>query len=452
MGCGGTLCKAAQGVDMTEESRAVPKSRVQRLSKFARLAGGVAGSMLVEGVRQVGAGNRPTAKDLLLTPVNARRLTKQLSEMRGAAMKLGQILSMDTGDFLPKELADILATLRSSAYVMPDGLLESMLRAAYGPDYTHKLLGFQRRPFAAASIGQVHRLQTRDGRDAVVKIQYPGVRESISSDVNNLATLLRLSGLLPRHIDIEPLLTKVKEQLHDEANYQQEARYLNAFVRALGDDERFLLPRLIPAYTTDRILGMTYVPGIPIEHVLNEGQDERDRVMSLMFELLFVEMFELRLVQTDPNFANYQYDPQTGQVVLLDFGASRRFKAAFTNAYKALLRAIIVGDRSAITAAAERAGYQMGPAGSRYHEVLLDLAQAILGPVLADHAYDFGASTIPKEAAVLGQEMREFREFWEAPPVDAAYIHRKIAGLFMLAARLQARVNVRELLQPWIED
>ncbi len=437
---------------MTNESRAVPTSRVQRLGKFARLAGGVAGNMLAEGVKQVSTGKRPKAKDLLLTPSNARRLTKQLSEMRGAAMKLGQILSMDTGDFLPKELAEILSTLRSSAYAMPDDQLESMLCSAYGQNYLSKLPGFERQPFAAASIGQVHRLQTRDGRDAVIKIQYPGVRESISSDVNNLATLLRLSGLLPKHIDIEPLLTEVKEQLNDEANYEQEARYLKAFVRALGDDHRFLLPRVIPAYSTDRILGMTYVPGVPIEQVLQEDQDERNRVMSLLFELLFVEMFELRLVQTDPNFANYQYDPDTGQVVLLDFGASRRFKATFTRAYQALLRAIINNDRDAISVAAEQAGYQMGPVESRYHEVLLNLAQAMLGAVLADEAYDFGASTIPKEAARMGEEMREFREFWEAPPVDAAYIHRKIAGLFMLAARLKARVNVRELLLPWIEE
>lgn len=437
---------------MTHESRAVPKGRVQRLGKFARLAGGVATNMLVEGVKQVSAGKRPKTKDLLLTPSNARRLTKQLSEMRGAAMKLGQILSMDTGDFLPKELADILATLRSSAYAMPDSQLETMLGNAYGQNYLSKLPGFERQPFAAASIGQVHRVKARDGRDAVLKIQYPGVRESIGSDVNNLATLLRLSGLLPKHIDIQPLLAEVKEQLHDEANYEQEARYLKAFVRALGDDERFLLPRVIPAYTTDRILGMTFVPGIPIEAVLDEDQEERNRVMALLFELLFVEMFELRLVQTDPNFANYQYDPDTGQIVLLDFGASRRFKAGFTNAYKALLRAIIEQDRQAITIAAQQAGYEMGPAGSRYHEVLLDLAQTILGPVLAPSAYDFGASTIPREAAAMGEEMREFREFWEAPPVDAAYIHRKIAGLFMLAARLEACVNVRELLLPWIED
>jgi len=437
---------------VTEESRAVPRSRVRRMGKLARLAGGVAGNMLAHGARQMASGQRPRAKDLLMTPANARRLTKQLSEMRGAAMKLGQILSMDSGDFLPKELADILATLRNSAYTMPEHQLEEMLQSAFGEGYGAKLKNFERRPFAAASIGQVHRLQTRDGRDAVLKIQYPGVRESIDSDVDNLAALLRFSGLLPKHIDLKPLLAEVKVQLREEADYEQEAKYLNAFVRALGDDERFCLPRVIPSLTSERILGMAYVPGEPIEQVFEESQEERDRVMSLMLELLLVEMFELRLVQTDPNFANYRYDPETGQVVLLDFGASRRFKAAFTHAYRDLLKATIDGDREAMAAAASRAGYQMGPEGSRYRETLLDLALIVLDPIRRDEAYDFGSSELPRQASGMAEEMQSFREFWEAPPVDAAYVHRKVVGLFMMASRLSARVNVNALLRPWLES
>ena len=437
---------------MTEESRAVPRSRVRRMGKLARLAGGVAGNMLAHGARQMASGQRPRAKDLLMTPANARRLTRQLSEMRGAAMKLGQILSMDSGDFLPKELADILATLRNSAYTMPEQQLEEMLQSAFGEGYGAKLKNFERRPFAAASIGQVHRLQTRDGRDAVLKIQYPGVRESIDSDVDNLAALLRFSGLLPKHIDLKPLLAEVKVQLREEADYEQEAKYLNAFVRALGEDERFCLPRVIPSLTSERILGMTYVPGEPIEQVFEESQEERDRVMSLMLELLLVEMFELRLVQTDPNFANYRYDPETGQVVLLDFGASRRFKAAFTHAYRDLLKATIDGDREAMAAAASRAGYQMGPEGSRYRETLLDLALIVLDPIRRDEAYDFGSSELPRQASGMAEEMQSFREFWEAPPVDAAYVHRKVVGLFMMASRLSARVNVNALLRPCLES
>ena len=436
---------------MTQSSKAVPQGRARRFGKFARLAGGVASNMLAEGVKQVAAGNRPKARDLLLTPGNARRLTKQLAEMRGAAMKLGQIFSMDTGDFLPRELADIMATLRDAAFAMPEAQLEAALIDAFGPDYDKKLRGFERKPFAAASIGQVHRLSTRDGRAAVLKVQYPGVRESIDSDVDNLATLLKVSGLLPKHIDISPLLAEVKVQLREEADYEQEARYLNAFVRALGEDERFLLPRVIPSLSTPRILGMTYVPGVPIEDVIHEAPEERDRVLSLLFELLLVEMFDLRLVQTDPNFANYRYDPETGQVVLLDFGASRRFKAAFTGAYRDLLRATVVGDSAGMAEAAERIGYTLGPEGSTYRETLLELATLVLAPLTVDATYDFGQSALPREVAARAGEIQNFREFWEAPPVDVAYIHRKIGGLFMLATRLQARVNVHKLLLPWLE-
>ncbi len=436
---------------MTQSSKAVPQGRARRFGKFARLAGGVASNMLAEGVKQVAAGNRPKARDLLLTPGNARRLTKQLAEMRGAAMKLGQIFSMDTGDFLPRELADIMATLRDAAFAMPEAQLEAVLIDAFGPDYDKKLRGFERKPFAAASIGQVHRLSTRDGRAAVLKVQYPGVRESIDSDVDNLATLLKVSGLLPKHIDISPLLAEVKVQLREEADYEQEARYLNAFVRALGEDERFLLPRVIPSLSTPRILGMTYVPGVPIEDVIHEAPEERDRVLSLLFELLLVEMFDLRLVQTDPNFANYRYDPDTGQVVLLDFGASRRFKAAFTGAYRDLLRATVVGDSVGMAEAAERIGYTLGPEGSTYRETLLELATLVLAPLTVDATYDFGQSALPREVAARAGDIQNFREFWEAPPVDVAYIHRKIGGLFMLATRLQARVNVHKLLLPWLE-
>ena len=117
------------------KQRAVPKGRAQRFGKFARLAGGVAGNMLAHGAAQLATGKRPRVKDLLLTPKNAMRLTKQLAEMRGAAMKLGQILSMDTGDLLPQELADILATLRNAGYAMPDAQLQEVLKDGLGPHF-----------------------------------------------------------------------------------------------------------------------------------------------------------------------------------------------------------------------------------------------------------------------------------------------------------------------------
>ncbi|MDP5070832.1 MAG: AarF/UbiB family protein, partial [Congregibacter sp.] len=209
--------------------KAVPTTRAGRFAKIARLAGGVAGGMLAEGARQLRAGNRPRKRDLLLTPGNARRVTKQLSEMRGAAMKLGQILSMDSGELLPKELTDILASLRSEGTSMPDAQLERALTAAYGADWESEFQLFDRYPIAAASIGQVHRAVDHQGRELALKIQYPGVGESIASDVDNIATVLRISGLLPPGANIQPLLDDAKRQLEDEANYLKEADFLQRF-------------------------------------------------------------------------------------------------------------------------------------------------------------------------------------------------------------------------------
>ena len=431
---------------------AVPKGRTQRFGKFARLAGGVAGNMLAHGAAQLATGKRPRVKDLLLTPKNAMRLTKQLAEMRGAAMKLGQILSMDTGDLLPQELADILATLRNAGYAMPDAQLQEVLKDGLGPHFEKKLRGFESRPFAAASIGQVHRLSTRDGRAAVLKVQYPGVRESIDADVDNLSSLLRVSGLLPKHMDMSPLLAEAKSQLHEEADYEQEARYLNAFVRALGDDERFLLPRVIPSLSSSQILGMTFVPGQPIEDVAHAGASERNRVAALLFELFMIELFELRLVQTDPNFANYQYNAETGQVVLLDFGASRRFKAALVRGYRDLLAGAIAGDRPSMVKAAESIGYHLGPDNSAYHQTLLELADIALVPLIVNKPYEFGRSPIPRQLMQRIEPLRNNSTFWQVPPIDVAYIHRKIGGLFMLATRLDATINVHELLLPWLDQ
>ncbi|MEQ9463936.1 MAG: AarF/ABC1/UbiB kinase family protein [Haliea sp.] len=428
------------------DGSAVPAGRLRRLAGMAKLAGGVAGGMLAEGERQLRAGKRPRARDMLLTPGNARRVTKQLARMRGAAMKLGQILSMDTGDLLPRELAEILARLRADAESMPARQLQEALHQAFGPDWDPALFEFEWRPLAAASIGQVHRIRTRDGRAAVLKIQYPGVADSIDSDVDNIATLLRMSGLLPRHLDLQPLLLDARAQLKDEADYLKEAKYLNRFREALAHDQRFVLPEVLPDLTRRNVLGMTYVDGESIETLALQPAAERDRVMSALIELLLTEMFELRLVQTDPNFANYQYRERDGAIVLLDFGASRPFKAAFVRDYGKLAAAAMAGDRERVAWAAERVGYAMGEPGSRYRELVLDMLLLALEPLRQEGPYDFGASDMPSRLMAMGQSVTGFRDFWQAPPTHAVYFHRKLGGMFMLAHRLRARVDVRGLM------
>jgi len=433
-----------------DRQKAIPTSRVGRLARVARLAGGVAGGMLAEGTRQWRAGKRPRARDMLLTPANARRVADQLATMRGAAMKVGQILSMDTGEFLPRELADILARLRSDARYMPTQQLRKVMLDAYGKDWESLFYGFEMKPLAAASIGQVHRAVAPDGREIVLKVQYPGVAASIDSDVDNIATLLRMSGLLPSELDIKPLLADAKHQLKDEADYHKEAKFLQAFAEVLAEDERFLVPQVLPELTRATVLVMTYVSGKPIERVVELPQVERDRVMSALVELMFIELFELRMVQTDPNFANYLYRAGSGQIVLLDFGATRRFKAGFVNNYRKLLAAAIAGDEAKLVAAAERIGYAVGDEDSEYRALVLELFMLALEPMRHEGPYDFARSDMARKMSALAEEIADYRDFWRAPPTDAMYFHRKLGGMFLLASRVRSRVDVHAIVSRWL--
>jgi predicted unusual protein kinase regulating ubiquinone biosynthesis (AarF/ABC1/UbiB family) len=157
-------------------------------------------------------------------------------------MKLGQMLSLDAGDMLPAELTAILARLRDSAHHMPPAQLQKVLAAQWGADWRRRFVHFDPRPLAAASIGQVHRARLPDGRELAIKVQYPGVAESIDADVDNVATLLRLSNLLPASLDIAPLLAQAKHQLHEEADYVREAAQMRRYRDLLAGDPRCLLP------------------------------------------------------------------------------------------------------------------------------------------------------------------------------------------------------------------
>lgn len=189
--------------DSIRQGAPVPGGRWARLARLGSLAGGVAGNMLAEGARQFAQGKRPKIHDLLLTPANARRVADQLAQLRGAAMKVGQLLSMDAGELLPPELAGILSRLRADAIPMPMSQVVAALNANWGEGWDRHFQQFSFTPTAAASIGQVHFAQRKDGRHLAIKIQYPGVRQSIDSDVDNVASLLRVSGLLPEmHADL----------------------------------------------------------------------------------------------------------------------------------------------------------------------------------------------------------------------------------------------------------
>lgn len=426
---------------------AVPAGRLSRLARLGALASGVAGGMLAEGARQLAQGRRPRVSDLLLTPANARRVAEQLAQLRGAAMKVGQLLSMDAGDLLPPELGEILARLRADARPMPMSQLVVVLNEHWGEGWDRHFTRFSFTPMAAASIGQVHAAEDRAGCRLAIKVQYPGVRQSIGSDVDNVASLLRLSGLLPKSLDIQPLLDEAKRQLHEEADYRIEAAHLTNFSNLLADRPEFLLPALRDELSNAHILSMTYVVGEPVESLAKAPQDERDRAVGLLFELLFRELFEFRLVQTDPNFANYRYDAASRRLILLDFGATRAYDEATVAAYRQLMQSAAVGDRAGINAAAQTIGYFQANIRDDHRQSVLDIFEVATEPLRHDGAYDFGRSDLAARIRDAGMVLGFDRDFWHTPPADALFLHRKLGGLYLLAAKLGARVDVAGLLR-----
>lgn len=432
--------------------RAIPSSRAARLGAFGRLAGGVASGMLGEGARRLARGERPRMRDLVLTPGNVGRLADRLSHLRGAAMKLGQMISMDAGDLLPPELAAILAQLRSQAHRMPPEQLRRVLDSEWGPDWRRRFARFNATPIAAASIGQVHRATLPDGRELAIKVQYPGVRESIDSDVDNVATLLRVSGVLPRELDLAPLLTEAKRQLHEEADYEREAAQMTRFADWLDGHTDYVVPRPLPELTTARVLAMDFIDGIPIEALADAPQEQRDAAMRDLMALVLREMFEFGAMQTDPNFANYRFQPDAGRLVLLDFGAARDVDPATAQGYRSLLSAGLSGDRDAVREAARAAGF-LGEAAVARHRPLVDrMIDIVVTEMNRPGPFDFGDRGFVEVLREQGMEMAADRSIWHIPPVETLFVQRKVSGTALLAARLEARVDVRQLVRPYLEE
>ena len=434
--------------DMVDDAggRAVPRTRLSRFGQFGRLAGGVAGGMLAEGARRLAEGERPRMRDMLLTPANVNRIADRLSHLRGAAMKLGQMISMDAGDMLPPELADILARLRQNAYRMPPQQLQTVLAAEWGRDWRTRFTRFEATPIAAASIGQVHRAQTRDGRLLAIKVQYPGVAESIDADVDNVATLLRVSGLLPRELDIDPLLVAAKQQLSEEADYLREAAQMALFGSLLGNSADYVVPAPDGQFTTARVLAMDFVQSRPIETLADAPQVVRDRVMHALIALVLRELFEFGVMQTDPNFANYRFLPDSGRLVLLDFGAARPVPFETAKGYRQLLAALMQGGRAEVRAAALSAGFVGAGALARHGPRIDRMIDVVVGEMTRPGAFDFGDRAFVGLLRDEGMDIAGDTAAWHIPPADLLFVQRKISGTALLAARLKARVDVRSLV------
>ncbi len=423
----------------------VPQGRTRRFLHLGRAVGEMAASAAAGGLQQLMRGERPVLQELMLTPTNARRLAERLSHLRGAAMKLGQLMSMDGHGVLPPEFAELLAGLRDQAHHMPATQLTVVLEREYGAQWSERFKRLSFAPIAAASIGQVHRAETHDGQVLALKIQYPGVRESIASDVANIGLLLRTPGLVPGHLDLAPLLARVREQLLLETDYAREAAHLSDYRSRLGDDTVLWVPAVVPEHCTPHILATEFASGRPVAEWVGSArpQAERDHIALALCRLSVQEFFEMRLVQTDPNIGNYLFDPATRRIALLDFGATETVAGERVEDLREIGLALKNGDRARLEAAALRAGFTAAADPPEQTRAVIELMLLSGEPLRHEGLYDFGRSRLVGTVFEHGRaQVMGGGGFARTPPTDLIFLQRKFAGSFLLCAKLQARVDV----------
>ncbi|QEE43332.1 AarF/ABC1/UbiB kinase family protein (plasmid) [Rhizobium sp. WL3] len=433
----------------SRRERPLPRGRLGRLAAFGQLAGGIATGMMGEGLTRLARGERPHLRDLMLTPANATRAADHLSRLRGAAMKLGQLLSLDDGAFLPPELTGILSQLRDQADAMPRRDLEMMLAGAWGSDWRRHFRDFDQQPIAAASIGQVHRACLLDGRAVAVKVQYPGVAESIASDLDTLSRLIAVSGLVPSGLDIRPHLAEAKRQLQEETDYIREAASMQSFRHLLQDDARFLVPEPIEELLHPTVLVMDYLPSQPIEGLRDEPADRRNAIVCALLDLTLKEMFDFGLMQTDPNFANFRWQRTSGRIVLLDFGATRAVSQNSALAYRRLLSAALIGERRNVIDILIAMGFISNLQVTRHGPIINSTIDTVTEHLratpqgLIDLSDRGPLGRVREDMMVIAAD----RSAYSLPSPDKIFLQRKIAGLALMAMNLKAEIPLRSLLE-----
>ncbi|GAB1744691.1 hypothetical protein NU219Hw_g2230t1 [Hortaea werneckii] len=435
----------SSGVPYEMRESRVPSSRFGRLWQYSGLATSMAFGAVGESFRRLGGA--ATSGSLMLSEGNMNRLVAKLSRMRGAALKLGQMISFQDSKVLPPAINTVLQRVQDSADYMPPSQRNQVLVQNLGENWRDLFSHFEEKPFAAASIGQVHKATlASNGKAVAVKVQYPGVRNSIDSDLNNLSLLLTASRLLPKGLFLDKTIANAREELGWECDYDREANACLRFHELLGDEgDVFAVPEVYTEASGPGVLTAEFMTGTAVTKIKDLTQHDRDWVGTQILRLCLRELMEWRFMQTDPNWTNFLYNRETQKLELLDFGASREYPDKFVEPYVSLLIAASRGDRDSCRDLSIQLGYLTGhesKAMLRAHvDSIMTLAEPFVGT--APEIYDFENQTITDRVrSNIGLMLNERL----APPPEETYsLHRKLSGAFLLCARLKSKVHAREM-------
>ena len=420
-------------------------SALLRSLKLGSLVGRVGASLVGARLVDIGRSDETRQRRRAAALVkNAERVVATLGELRGAAMKVGQMLSLYEG-LLPPDVTEVLRSLQKKAPPVPGEVMRYEVEGAL-PDFDRVFAHLDDHATAAASIGQVHRGRLRDGREVAVKIQYPLIDQIVAADLSNLRTLFTaLFGMLS-DMDFEPIWQEVRDRLLEELDYRLEAANMTRMAELHRDTPGSVIPRVVPEAAARTVLTMEYAGGRSGDEACHAEvpAELRGRWGHALLELVLRGMMEHRLVHADPNLANFAFRDD-GRVVVYDFGCVKRVPDELAVNYGRLLTAALEGRRAELPGILAAIGLRRQD-GAQVEQELVDPYVDALWPIVATDSFTFGDDdTLYQRLLELG------RANWSEAsdlhlPHDVLFVDRALVGHFGNLHRLRATANWRELI------
>lgn len=390
---------------------------------------------------------RPDLKSALISKKNVTATVDTLKNLRGAAMKFGQLLSLDETVILSPDLAAIFAQLQSSGYSMTPSQLKKVLNHNWGDDWLKHFKYFDVRPFAAASIGQVHKATLKSGEVVAIKVQFPGVKQSIDSDLATLKFIMKTSGMLPENFPLEHYLSQCGDLLKRETNYELEAENINLFSGFLNGSKVIHVPKVYNKLSTDQTLTMSFLEGRELSNIMEFDQSARDEISLNLIELLFNEIFNFKMVQTDPNLANFLLTRGGKSICILDFGACCRVSEDTHRLYKELLSVALSLDLNCIKSFLQEKNFipqETSMAGTKFLENIISVT---INELSKDETFDFQKSKVFQ--LIVQENLNLYFDLIPSSVLgsDFIFIQRKIFGLILFFRSIGTKLPLLKILK-----
>jgi predicted unusual protein kinase regulating ubiquinone biosynthesis (AarF/ABC1/UbiB family) len=443
---------------MAKREKPIPKGRVRRTAKVGGLVGGQAARTYATKAANLTRDEEGRREASMRRQVAAaQQFVDVLGQMKGAAMKVGQVASFIDIGAMPPEVRDVvqekLAELRDSAPKVSFKDMRKVIESDLEEPLRDEFASFDEEPVAAASIGQVYRATLHDGRDVAVKVQYPGVASAVRADLQNLGLLLRAAKRIAPGIDSKAMAAEIRERMTEELDYEHEAQAQRAFAREWRGHPFVVIPDVVTSLCRERVLVTEWVDGIGFEDVRKLPQPERDRFGEIVFRFFFGSLYRMGHFSGDPHPGNYLL-MDDGRVAFMDFGMTKRIPPAQIEQESAVIRAGLEGDAERLHAVLASMGFFAADDPEVPADRLLEHVQALQGWYLEDAPFRLTREYIARLMIDAGDPRSEYWDLMrrQTMPPDAL-LGRRMEGLTLgVLGQLEACANWRAIMSEWLYD